>query len=372
MNIQNALKAEQDGESGLVIMPYDEEHSLQSLAQQLHKQVEPTPDASPDDDQDAGGVIRRSNEFRSRLGPVMLESIGLAGMELSKANERRARDLYRNKFPLLVPAFERRCQQCEAEFDDDGLQECPVCGGTDLREPDPQQRSEARRFFETVNKEGQSLQELYQSLARDAGRQGGWVHLVRYNYGVINGELLQEPIELVRADPKRVKPVVDEDGRIGGYWWTCPIHRQESKSRAPGHCAQCGAEKREVFWAEVESVGRSASAKGLYFEDEVVDYAAFNERLSGHDWLSPVEHLWKRQAILEWMNSYAAAFFDDQNTDRYLAAYSSCTRAIATPSRSNSRRPRMIASRIRTPTACSTTRFPAATPTGATRPRSST
>lgn len=314
--IQQAVAADSDGTSGLVVMPYDEGDAVASLAQQLHRQVEPTPEtgSSDEDESGTGGVIRRSNEFRSQLGPTMLESIALSGMEISKAIERRARDLYRNKFPLLTPAFKRKCEDCGAEFDDD-VDSCDVCDSTDLREPDERQRVEARQLFNTVNKEGQSLQELYQSLARDAGRLGGWVHLVRYNYGVINGVVMQDPIELVRADPKRVKPVVDENGRLGGHWWACPIHRDE-RSQEPGHCPKCGAEKREVFFAEIEKVG-SSSVQKVFFEDEVIDYAAFNERLAGHDWLSPVEHLWKRQAILEWMNSYAAAFFDDKNTNRY-------------------------------------------------------
>ena len=116
MAIQDAFQdADGDGD-GLVIMPYDDEDATRSLTQQLHRQVEPTPDSrSTEDSSETGGVVRRSNEFRSRLGPTMLESISLAGMELSKANERRARDLYRNKFPLLVPAFEAKCEECGAE-----------------------------------------------------------------------------------------------------------------------------------------------------------------------------------------------------------------------------------------------------------------
>lgn len=314
--IQRAIRNE--GDDGLVILPYDDSHAIGSLAQQLHRQVEPTPDSATSDEEDAGpgGVIRRTNEFRSSLGPTMLESVALAGMELSKAIERRSRDLYRNQFPIIAPRFEKLCRDCGTEYDDEDVTECEVCGSDDLRTPDKQQRTDAHQFFKHVNKEGQSLQELYQSLDNDAGRLGGWVHLVRYNYGVLNGAVMQEPTELVRADPKRVKPVVDENGRIGGYWYACPIHR-EDYDREAGACEKCGADKREVFFAETEGVGRTQEVRAVYFEDEVIDYAAFNERLSGHDWLSPVEHLWKRQAILEWMNSYAAAFFDDKNTERY-------------------------------------------------------
>lgn len=330
------------GETGLFVMGYDEGDAYGSLAKQLTKQVEPTPETAPDRGDETGGIIRRSNEFRSQLGPVMLESVGLGGMEIAKANERRARDLYRNKFPLLVPAFERVCRNCELTFDEGDVHECPRCG-EDTEPPDEEQRAWASDFFGRVNKEGQSLGELYQSLAKDGGRLGGWVHIVRYNYGILNGAVMQEPRELKRADPKRLKPVVDEHGRIGGHWWACPIHRNstlvEKDEYADGHThclqthvverddgttieQQCNAELREVFFAEVETVGSTRTSgddtpERVYFNDEVIDFAAFNERLDGHDWLSPVEHVWKRQAILEWMNTYAGAFFDDQNTDRF-------------------------------------------------------
>ncbi len=87
------------------------------------------------------------------------------------------------------------------------MHECPKCGG-ETDDPDPAQKAEAKAFFRRVNKEGQSLSELYQELAKDAGRLGGWVHIVRYNYGNPFGVLMKEPVELKRADPKRLKPVV--------------------------------------------------------------------------------------------------------------------------------------------------------------------
>lgn len=324
MSIPTPPGTERDSDA-LFVMGYDEGDAYESLAQQLTRQVEPTPETTPDDDHEDGGIIQRSNAFRSQLGPVMLESVALAGMEIAKANERRARDLYRNKFPLLVPAFARVCRDCELTFDDEDVTACPECGDpTDT--PDANQRSDAQDFFAEVNKEGQSLGELYQSLAKDAGRLGGWLHIVRYNYGVLNGAVQQTPVELVRADPKRVKPVVDADGRIGGHWWACPLHRETHVTAEQYHnghtaCATCGAELREVYFAEVDTISRGGGTdetpEKVYFQDEVIDFAAFNERLAGHDWLSPVEHLWQRQAILEWMNTYAGAFFDDQNTERY-------------------------------------------------------
>ena len=209
-----AYRLNGEGGESLIVGAYDETDATQSLAQQLQKQVEPTPDPDSDaeDDMGTGGVVRRSNEFRARLTPAMLESIALAGMELSKAIERRARDLYRNKFPLLQPAFESICRDCQIQYDEP-VDECPKCGG-ETDEPDPAQKADAKAFFRRVNKEGQSLSELYQELAKDAGRLGGWVHIVRHNYGVLAGETMADAVELVRADPKRLKPVVDDHAAL--------------------------------------------------------------------------------------------------------------------------------------------------------------
>jgi len=271
---------------------------------------------------DDGGVVRRANQFVSRINASQMELMAVRGEELRNAIRTRAGELYRNRFPHLRPAFGKKCEECGLEHEGEPG-ECDSCGSGDLRDPSVAQRREAEDFFRRVNREGQSLRGLYEFLAEDGGRLGVWVHLVRHRYGVIDGEVIEEPFELVRADPKRVKPVVDADGRIGGHWWACPIHREirdrEGMLEVDGECPECGADLREVFYAEVEMPGDTdeADVEDVYFENEVVTHADFNRRAHGLDGLSPVASNWLSQSVLWWMKVYAAGFYDQQHGDRY-------------------------------------------------------
>jgi len=323
-----------DGDGAFVI-GYSEELAQQSALSELSAQTDPEPDSTTPDpvsgEEEDGGVINRANEFMSSLGPTALEAVGLHGMEISKANAKRAGELYRNKFPVLTPRYQYKCTECGAEFDEE-MDVCDFCDCSDLTEPSAKQRTRAKQFFREVNREGQSLRQLYKFLARDAGRLGLWVHVVKKTYTywdkptldvagetvIEHGTVKEHPVELVRADPKRVKPVVDENGRIGNWWWACPVcdDRVETMQREPGRCEEHGIELREVHYAEVEQVGDTEPVK-VYFSDEIIDYAAFEPRLAGKDALSPLDSLWLKQAILHWMDLYAGGYYDQENTNRY-------------------------------------------------------
>jgi len=308
----------QPGKDAAIHPQYSQHLAQQSALAGLSTQTEPTPDPHGDDEHESGGIVRRANEFRTDLGPVALESLALHGMEIAKAIKTRSDELYRNQFPRFEPRFTRKCTECEAEFDED-VKYCEECDAP-TREPSQQQRTEAEQFFRSVNREGQSLRELYKFLARDASRLGVWLHIVKKTYGVVGGEVIERVDELVRADPKRIKPVVDTNGRLGGYWWACPIHRPPHEDYEvkdhPGQCPECGADLREVHYAEVDEISDDEPTK-VYFADEVIDHAPFEPFLAGHDGLSPVSSIWLKQAILEWMDLYAAGFYDQQNTNRF-------------------------------------------------------
>lgn len=324
-----------DGDGAFYMLPYTEALARQSALSDVSARTDPEPDTTTPDPvtgkEEAGGVVTRANEFMSSLGPVALEAVGLHGMEIAKANAKRAGELYRNKFPLLTPRYSCKCDECGAEFDED-VDRCQHCDCSNLSEPSAKQRTRADQFFREVNREGQSLRQLYKFLARDGGRLGIWLHVVKKTYTywdkpslTVGGETVIErgtvhehAVELVRGDPKRIKPVVDENGRIGNWWWACPVceDRVESMQDEPGHCAEHGVALREVHYAEVDKVGGTEPEK-VYFADEVVDYAPFEPRLAGKDGLSPIDSLWLRQAILQWMALYAGSFFDMKGGNRY-------------------------------------------------------
>jgi len=318
--------------SSLLSMPYDEGLMQKAVKQPLEDRTEtPDPD-SADGARSAGGgeggPIRRFNDVFTDIGSTYLEALGMDGFEVSKSIQTRRDELFRNKFPLVVPRFTVKCEDCGAEYDEDKAY-CDNCASGDLRQPDPSQKREAHRLFESVNKEGQSLRELWKMLEDDHGRLGVAALVIKYDYVVAGGDetVLGRPImeegeiirkdvdELVRADPKRVVPVTDENGRIGGWKWTCPLHRKEAVTDNPGTCPECGCELREVRYVEKQHV-RSTKYEKYWFEDEVLSYAHFYPRQNGIDGLSPVHHIWTKQAILHWMDIYAGAFYDP-NSKKY-------------------------------------------------------
>lgn len=309
-----------------------------------------TPDPTDDDaeyDARDGGPIRRFNDIFTDLGNVNLEALGLEGHEVASAYSTLRNEMYRNQFPMLEARFAVACSECGSEYDEE-LPACPECSqqrafeaGLDvpadleqipeqywvsngLREPSKEQKTRIQDLMESVNKEGQSLRELMQLLEDDQSRLGVSAMIVQWEYTVATqdtpafdaGEIIfEQPDELVRGDPKRIVPVVDEDGRIGGYWWTCPIHREKGVEKHGGFCEECGAELREVYYVEKEHARAKQIAK-YYFEDEVITWARHFPRLHGLDGLSPMHLIWLKQSILHWMDVYGAAFYDPQS-DRY-------------------------------------------------------
>ena len=301
------------------------------------------------------GPIRRFNDVFTSLGSVQLEALGLDGHEIASATSKLRDEMYRSQFPLVQPRFSSKCadESCGAEYDKD-FDFCPECARNEMindgvarppsdpeqipeeyrdhpvRGPDPAEKKEARNLAESVNREGQSLRELMKSAEDHQSHLGVSTVIVRKNYAVAAGDsvgfdrgdmILEEPDEVIRGDPKRVVPVTDEDGRAGGWRWTCPVHREEALVDDSAHgegdrCPECGAELREVRFVERKSPSRASyvssggSVEKYFFSDEVVTWARYFPRLHGLDGLSPVHHVWVKQAVLRWMDIYGAAFFD--------------------------------------------------------------
>ena len=364
--VVNRIGTDDEGRT-ILTMPYDEQLAQKAVQKGLARQTDnktdsdaeqSTPDPTGEHQNGqasrGGGPIKRFNDVFTDLGSVQLEALGLDGFEISKAAAKRRNEMYRNEFPLLVPRFALRCEDCGAEFDE-AVEACPTCTRAlarengvdvaanqaveeidetfhagDLRPPDPEQKRDGLQIAESVNKEGQSLRDLYRLLEDDQSRLGVSLHIVKWNRAVATGDspafsegdILHESVdELIRGDPKRVVPVVDENGRVGGYWWACPLHRGKQTeggiSRSPGRCETCNAELREVYFIERENAAAgSRKPVKYYFDNEVVTWAHHQPRLNGLDGLSPVHHVWLKQSILHWMDVYGAAFYDP-DSDRY-------------------------------------------------------
>lgn len=354
----------QDGQGrSVLLMPYNEDLASAAVGKSLHEQTDTDPEGKTPDptteeesfDKRKGGPVRRFNDIFTSLGSVQLEALGLDGYEIAQATTVFRDEVFLNNFPILIPRFTVKCESedCGAEYDEE-VSFCIECARREMRQqgvtspptdpadvpeefrehsirhPDPAQKREAERMFESVNKEGQSLRDLYKLCEDDHNRVGVGMHVVKWRYVIARGDLPpyepgdvihREVDELLRGDPKRIVPVVDENGRIGNYWWACPIHRPPHEAavveKKPGSCRVCNSELREVYFVEKED-GSSTTRKPkkYFFDNEVVTWAFWFPRLNGLDGLSPTHHVWLKQSILHWMDVYASAFYDP-SSDRY-------------------------------------------------------
>jgi hypothetical protein len=353
-------------------MPYSEELARRSVEDGLSTKTET--EADPDDregetptpaadrqgygSEREAGPVRRFNDVFTDLGSVQLEAMGLDGSEVANATSTLRDEMYRSRFPIVQARYSVKCEddECGTEYDremefclecaraemiEDGIRSPPTDpeeipdGYRDhpVRPPDPSQKREAERKAESVNKEGQSLRDVMKMAEDDQSRLGISTLVIKRDYAVAAGDtsvfgagdvIYDEPDEVVRGDPKRVVPVVDENGRVGNWKYTCPVHREDAltthQNYEDGHtrCEHCGADLREVYFVELEgtSARQSAGVDKYFFDNEVVTWARYYPRLHGLDGLSPVHHVWLKQAILHWMDIYGAAYYDPES-DRY-------------------------------------------------------
>lgn len=307
-------------EATFLFAPGADDAALLAPIQQQLNGATSTPAPASDDERD--GAIRRRTEQLLPIGAQTLRRIALTGAETADAIRTRRDELYRNEFPRLEPRFAMACDACDAQFDaaPDG-DNCPVCGADGLRAPAPAQKRRAKRQFASVNPEGQSLRDVAKRAEADQWVTGVSTLVIEYEYQQAatkaalyrEGEIYRaEPTAVYRADPLAVRPRTDDDGRPGGEW-ACPIHREEVVKKEPGRC-RCGADLQEVWFVELGS-GRTGGddTHTRYFREEVITWSYAHPRLRGLDGIAPAAHVWLKQAILEMMDRWGGAYYNQSN-----------------------------------------------------------
>lgn len=291
----NRILTRSDG-SGIFSIHFSDEEMADSFrSKAVSLQTEPDNDGSTmtptgSDDakrvsEDVGPVVR-ANDTMSHIGSVGMESISLTNFEISKSINRLADEVFREGFPILQPVVD---------------------------DPNDIEREHAQMLVRDVNTAQQSLHGLLKTVVQDHARLGTGLIVVRKDYTALDGALTSSTEELVRGDPKRIRPVTDEDNRLGGLY-ACPLHR-DTLHQSEQTC-QCGVECREVTYARTEGI-RDDTVQDVFFDDEIISFSFYNTRLHGRDGLSPVANIWKQAHILEQMRNYAGKFFDDETGNRY-------------------------------------------------------
>jgi len=320
------------------------------VEQMLQGQIPTTPQASGggrDSHVDDVGPVSRVSDRGGVWGRIDLQSFTLNSTELATTVKRFRDEMYRNQFPVLTPAFAVRCTTCGTTYDEE-RDVCEVCGESDFETPSRAQKERLADLFASVNDDGQSLASLMKYEEDYQSFNGVSTILARLRYQRVESETqvagrtvesagrweATEIDELVHADPSRIRPVLDEQNRHGG-WWTCPAHREEywerddltfeSDAEHPVEvCPECHARLEEVGYAEVKS-RRTDDVERLFLTHEVIDWARHFPVLNGLDGRSPILPLIKLQAILQWSRNYELQYLNPQNDqqlpDKFLVAY---------------------------------------------------
>ncbi|RDZ61357.1 hypothetical protein C5B90_18965 [Haloferax sp. Atlit-12N] len=319
------------------------------VEQKIQAQIAATPQSTDGGSrsEDKIGPVPRISDKGGLWSSIDLQTFTLNSTELATTVKRFRDEMYRNQFPVLVPAFTHRCTSCGTSYGEE-RETCEVCGGTEFETPSREQKERYEQRFDTINDDDQSLASLMKYEEDYQSFYGVSTILARLRYQHVTSETTVagrsvsqggrweavEIEELVHADPLRVRPVLDENNRHGG-WWTCPAHRGEYwehtdltfdgvDADAPEEvCPECHAELAEVGYVEVG--GRNDDTKRLFLKHEVIDWARHYPILNGLDGRSPVLPLIKLQAILQWSRNYELQYLNPQNDqqlpDKFLVAY---------------------------------------------------
>lgn len=182
-------------------------------------------------------------------------------------------EMFRRGF-TWKPLFTYKCQDCDTIYQDE-IEQCE-CGSTNLIEPDKSQMSLFERgehtYIRTANANGQSLQEVLTDFEfnMDVCDNAYLILLKAYVYSN-SGEIMESEIrEIISVDPRGLKKIADENGRIGNQIWICPEHRNVTENEAGHTCREC---KNRLLPAYYETTG--TSDKQYYLNDEVIHSSKF-------------------------------------------------------------------------------------------------
>ena len=163
----------------------------------------------------------------------------------------------------IEPAFKYKCATCGTTFD---LQPdvCPICGGTEFRTPDLQERKTLEDWLTRANSSGMNLTQVLEALdyTLNVFDNAYLVVIKRYYYDQDGNINKTEPVDVMVGDPKLIDLIISRDGRLGyddfgNTLWFCPAHRDELvkipedqlPEQGKPRCPKCGKTMLRAYYA---------------------------------------------------------------------------------------------------------------------------
>jgi hypothetical protein len=182
-------------------------------------------------------------------------------------------EMFRNGF-TWEPAFVVKCSSCGIEYNED-TEKC-ICGSTTFKTPDYSQvfifDGPQRNFTRNANYNGQSMREVLRDHEFNLNVADNAYLMLIKSYDISSsGDIVAYAIkEILSIDPRDIKKMVMEDGRMGGDIWLCPTHRDQTAGSPGSKCPICNASLLRAYYETT-----STQNKQYYLKDEVLHSAKY-------------------------------------------------------------------------------------------------
>ena len=199
-----------------------------------------------------------------------------------------------------TPKFSVKCLDCGKEHEE-VTEICADCQSSNLRKPDPKQKSYADSFLhcEYANDAEQMFIDVLKELEDDLNiMDDAYLVLVKEYFIDGNGNIRAHKIkQMFRADPVTMAIVCDEEGNKGGNSFTCIHHRETTVTEPHERCGECGGDMYPVHYTN-----RAHGIEQNFIKGEVLHFSKYSpSRLYG---TSPVITMWNHLTTLIAMENY--------------------------------------------------------------------
>ena len=229
----------------------------------------------------------------------------------------RRQETFRNGWKLKH-LWKYKCELCDKEYEhkpiegtcDEELEDGNICGGSML-EPDQEQKRMVETFFKSVNANLETIIDVARQTEDDVNIADDMYVLIRQEYEVDEvGNILKRRIkEIVRGPPRYVRLAANQDGKIGGKWAVCLVHREEVflwQNRPDGRCPICGRKLHDVKYLGLRR-GSYKDIQSYWIEGEVIHRSRYRPSLTyGY---APINTLWDKCMILYNMHDYIQTLY---------------------------------------------------------------
>ena len=209
--------------------------------------------------------------------------------------------------------FNLKCGNCGEEYKQE-LEECSICGSTDLRKPDHEQLMYPKWLLQQQNSMEQNFMDVLSEIERD-------LNIVDDAFLILVKEYFVDPEtsdimfyrvkEIIRGDPIFMRIISDKRGVRGGRYKVCPLHRdQVAFPGQENECNVCGNKLEEAHYVNMAGSGKTQ----YYLEGEVIHISKYNpSKLYGR---SPVNTMWRQAMSLTAMDNYIYTAYQKRRTPK--------------------------------------------------------